>query len=140
MTGDDRDLEDLQRSSTFGDRDDTNSDPYRQQREGDKDEERDPLEEMFDRLVDVREGDRTPSIGGRDDLFAAYLDYLKANPERMEAVCEELAGELEHPPKVDTDEKASVIRLLLRIGLQEGAPDEYKLITEANAEYARRKP
>lgn len=136
---DKQELEELQRGSTFGERDDE-SDPYREQRDAESAAEQvDPMEQMFDCLVDVREGERTPSLGGRDELFAAYLDFLKANPERMEEVCEKLASQLEHPPKYDPEQKASLVLLLLRVGLQSAAPEEYEFLSEANAEYARRK-
>lgn len=141
MSGDDGDddgsLEELRERSSFGDRD-TDNDPYREQREEAKDV--DPIEEVIDQLVAIREGGETPSIGCRDDSFAAWLDYLKDHPEEMRAVCEELESHLEYPPDVDHDKKAGVLRLLLRVGAQTGAPDQYELIQDASAEYGRRKP
>jgi hypothetical protein len=135
-------MSDLKAEGSFGSRDDE-SDPYRDQRqqaEQADDEAVDPLEDMVDSLTEIRDGDGTLSIGCRDDTFAAYLNHLQAHPERMEAVAEELRNKLEHPPNVDTSQKASIIRLLLRVGLQEGASDEYELIGDANAEYAKRNP
>lgn len=73
-------------------------------------------------------------------MFAAYLNQLQAHPERMEAVVDELSASLDHPPAVDAEQKASVIKLLLRVGLKEGTDAEYDLLGDANAEYARQNP
>lgn len=127
------------RDTTFGSRDDP-QDPYkeRQQEEAEADEDVDPIEEMLANVVEIRDGSETPSIGCRDDLFAAYMEYLRANPERMEDVGEELQAGLDHPPDVDTTDKAGILRLLIRRGLDEAVPEDAELLRETNAEYARR--
>jgi hypothetical protein len=143
MSGDENGMEDLRQSSSFGDRDDTDHDPWREENvedQSDDEESSDPVEALVEYLIAVRDGDSTPSIGCRDDMFAAYLEFLKDNPEEMLEAGEQITAQLEHPPSVDYDDKAAIIRLLLRAGLQETLPEHYELISEANAEYARRNP
>lgn len=141
--------EHLREGSTFGSRDD-GADPYKEQTDPEQnddvqdDETSEPLENLVASFEAVTHNSRTPPIGCRDKTFAAYLEFLKHNPDRMEEVGEDLAeyiGEKTdfNPPDVP-DDKSGILRMLVWIGAAEAISDECDLIIEARAEYHRRTP
>ena len=130
-------LDELQEGSTFGDRDDPEaSNPYDSVEEDDPDDDS-IREDLIDRIGDKVSGPENRSIGCRDPLFAAYLDHLSEDDERMAEVASTLADELgkEVP---DDPQKADVIRLLLRLGLRSGDSEEYERLVDARGEQAKR--
>jgi len=148
MSDSDDPFAEVREESTFGTRDD-DIDPYRKQREqttsSEKNEESNPVEELVESLESVRKDNKTPSIGCRDSTFAAYLDYLYDNPERMRSVGEALIEKLEsesdvNPPEVNVEEKSGIIRLLIRVAVLEVVPEDFELISLARGEYGRRNP
>jgi hypothetical protein len=130
-------LDELQEGSTFGDRDDPEaSNPYDSVEEDDPDDDS-IREDLIDRIGDKVSGPENRSIGCRDPMFAAYLDHLSEDDERMAEVASTLADELgkEVP---DDPQKADVIRLLLRLGLRSGDSVEYERLVDARGEQAKR--
>jgi hypothetical protein len=130
-------LDELQEGSTFGDRDDPEaSNPYDSVEEDDPDDDS-IREDLIDRIGDKVSGPENRSIGCRDPMFAAYLDHLSEDDERMAEVASTLADELgkEVP---DDPQKADVIRLLLRLGLRSGDSEEYERLVDARGEQAKR--
>ncbi|WP_123619593.1 hypothetical protein [Halorubrum sp. CSM-61] len=137
MSDDGPSLDELQEGSTFGDRDDPEaSNPYDSVEEDDPDDDS-IREDLIDRIGDKVSGPENRSIGCRDPMFAAYLDHLSEDDERMAEVASTLAGELgkEAP---DDPQKADVIRMLLRLGLRAGDSEEYERLVDARGEQAKR--
>lgn len=138
MTGSDDgpSMEELREGSTFGDRDDPDAaNPYEN---GDRDPDDDSIrEDLIDRIGDKVSGPENRSIGCRDPMFAAYLDHLSEDDERMAAVANALAEDLDMTVP-EEPQKADVIRLLLRLGLRDGAPEEYDRLVDARGEQAKR--
>ena len=137
MSGDDGpSMEELREGSTFGDRDDPNAaSPY----DGDSENPDDDSirEDLIDRIGDKVSGPENRSIGCRDPMFAAYLDHLADDDERMADVVAGLADDLNMEVPEDP-QKADVIRLLLRLGLRDGDAEEYERLVDARGEQAKR--
>ncbi|WP_066418909.1 hypothetical protein [Halorubrum aethiopicum] len=129
-------LEELREGSTFGDRDDPNaSSPYEN---GNGDPDDDAIrEDLIERIDGKVSGSENRSLGCRDPMFAAYLDHLSENDERMESVVTALAEDLDMAVP-DDPQKADVIRLLLRLGLRDGTSEEYERLVDARGEQAKR--
>jgi len=70
-------------------------------------------------------------------MFAAYLDHLADDGERMDDVIADLADDL-NTTVPEEPQKADVIRVLLRLGLRDGAPEEYERLVDARGEQAKR--
>ncbi|MCG1008252.1 hypothetical protein [Halorubrum lacusprofundi] len=137
MSDDGPSMEELREGSTFGDRDDPNAaSPY----DGDADDDPDDdsiREDLIDRIGDKVSGPENRSIGCRDPMFAAYLDHLADDGERMDDVIADLADDL-NTTVPEEPQKADVIRVLLRLGLRDGAPEEYERLVDARGEQAKR--
>jgi len=137
MSDDGPSMEELQAESTFGDRDDPNAaSPYAEQEEDDPDDDS-IREDLIDRIGDKVSGPENRSIGCRDPMFAAYLDHLADDGERMDDVIADLADDL-NTTVPEEPQKADVIRVLLRLGLRDGAPEEYERLVDARGEQAKR--
>lgn len=130
-------LDELREGSTFGDRDDPDASSLYAEKEGDTEEDDSIRENLIDRIAGKVSGPENRSIGCRDPMFAAYLDHLADDDIRMEAVAEELAGDLDMEIS-DDPQKADVIRLLLRLGLRDGAQEKYERLVDAKGEQAKR--
>ena len=100
-------------------------------------DEADPVAELVEYIIAVRDGEATQSFGAKDDQIAAYLSYLSDHPETMRAVGEAAADQLARSPSVNYEQKSGIVRLLFRLGLQEAAPEHDDQLGDAIAEYAR---
>ena len=97
------------------------------------------VDELVNLLNDI-ESDKLPSsIGCRDVTVAAYLEWLSQRPEQMDEVIGNALGHYHEGYQVDTRRKSDVIRLLLRIGLQEVHSEHMDLLRSATSENALRK-
>jgi hypothetical protein len=87
------------------------------------------VEDILSQLESIDAGERQKTVSVWDGHLAAFVGALENNPERMEDVGEALADRV--GTDVDTLDRSDVLRLALRLGFQEAAPEEFDAIREA---------
>ncbi len=98
-------------------------------------EERQSLvEDIVAELEAIDQGDQQKTVSVWDGPLAAFIRALEENPERLEDVGHSLQQRL----GIDESEvgRSEVLRLALRLGFQEAAPDEFEAVREAAREQA----
>jgi len=86
-------------------------------------------EAIVTELEAIDNGEQQKTVSVWDGHIAAFIRALEENPERLEDVGHALQRQLElDESEVDRSE---VLRLGLRLGFQEAAPDEFEAIREA---------
>ena len=120
MTDEDEDLAALREQTSQGDRID-------QATSAEQDQEL--VEAIVDELDAIDAGEQQKTISVWDGTLAAFIRALEEHPEQMEAVGHSLQQQLD----VDTTavDRSEVLRLALRVGFQEAAPDEFDAVREA---------
>lgn len=127
----DKELEELKQASQKGTRTQAAKQELEQQ-------EGDLVEELVTGLEAVKSGEETKMFGARDDLLAALFLVLEER-EEIEDVGQQLLADLDQEPDIELSGKSAVIRLLLRVGLQESLPEYSTRLSEAAGEYAKRR-
>jgi hypothetical protein len=125
---DDADLDQLRASTDHGDRLDEAAEA------GNREDLRESITEYLDEIDD---SDRQKTVSVWDGEIAALLAALEDHPEDRARVGDSLREALE----LDTDEevdRSDVIRLALRLGLREAAPEEMQTVREAVQDRAAR--
>jgi len=124
---DDADLDELRAATDHGDRLDEAAE------QADREDLRDSVAEY---LAEIDSGERQKTVSVWDGEVAALLAALEDHPEDMARVGDSLRKTL----GVDTDDvdRSDVIRLALRVGLREAAPEEMETVREAVQERATR--
>lgn len=87
-------------------------------------------------LGDVANGDQSQMIGFRDQSIAALLLALERNENELNYLGNELKTSLGQTQQ-ETFNRSEIIRLAVRVGLQQAAPDYYERLTAAAVEYTR---
>jgi hypothetical protein len=85
--------------------------------------------DIVDELETIDAGDKQKTVSVWDGHLAAFIGALEENPEQMEAVGHALQRQLD----LDEDDvdRSEVLRLALRLGFQEAAPDQFEALREA---------
>ena len=94
------------------------------------------VDALVDALASIDQGDRPKTIALRDQPVAALLAVLSEREEDMETVGGELQRALGREPTKEYD-RSEIVRLAIRVGLQEAAPEYLEQLGEASGEYAR---
>lgn len=122
---DDIDLEDLKRQTEQGDRIDTAAS---------KEDQQVFVDEIIAELEAIEQGEKQKTVSLWDGHLAAFVRALEENPDRMEIVGHSLQNSLD----IDEDDvdRSEILRLALRLGFRQAAPDQFEAIREAAREQA----
>lgn len=99
-----------------------------------EEEKHDLVEDIIDELEAIDAGDQQKTVSVWDGPIAAFIRALEEHPDRMEDVGHSLQRQLDLD-EGDVD-RSEVIRLALRLGFQEAAPDKFEAVREAAREQA----
>jgi hypothetical protein len=129
MSGDeeDTDLAALREQTSQGDRLDEASSAEQKQA---------LVDDIVSELEAIDGGEQQKTVSVWDGNLAAFIRALEDNPDRMEDVGQALQQRLD----VDVGEadRSDILRLALRLGFQEAAPDEFDAVREAVGKQATR--
>jgi hypothetical protein len=119
-TPDDEDLASLRKQTSQGDRLDEAAAEKEQQA---------LIEAIGTELDAIENGEQQKTVSVWDGHLAAFIRALEAHPEHLEEVGQGLQRQLD----VDSGEidRSTVLRLAVRLGLQEAAPEEFESLREA---------
>jgi hypothetical protein len=92
------------------------------------------IDDIVAELEAIDNGDKQKTVSVWDGYLAAFVRALEDNPERMESVGEQLQQRLDSENK-DVD-RSELLRLALRLGFNEAAPDEFDAVRDAVGEHA----
>jgi hypothetical protein len=101
-------------------------------------EEEDRVSVFADLMEKLDEGDRSNQIAYRDRMMVVIGDALDEDEQLREELADDLGEALDREIDAEEMNRAVVGRALVRVGLQEVAPDVYDDLGEAKAELARR--
>jgi len=87
------------------------------------------VDDIVSELEAIDGGEQQKTVSVWDGNLAAFIRALEDNPDRMEDVGQALQQRLD----VDVGEadRSDILRLALRLGFQEAAPDEFDAVREA---------
>lgn len=122
---DDPDLEALKEQTSQGDRLDSAVDEMEQET---------LVADILAELNAIEAGDQQKTISVWDGHLAAFIRALEANPEHLDAVGKGLQQQLDLD-EADID-RSEILRLALRVGFREAAPDQFDAVREAVQEQA----
>lgn len=101
----------------------------------------DDVDDFQDALVDVLAaidaGEQQPVMSIRDAPLAALLNVLEDRPDERDRIGRDLERHLDRQPSEEYD-RSQLVRLLARVGLQEGVPDVWADLADAQATHAKR--
>ncbi len=123
---DDIDLDELKRQTAHGDR--LNA-------EADNDARLELKETILDELAQIDASEKQKTVSIWDAPTAAYVRALVEHPEHREEVGQSLRRQLD----VDAEgsiERSELVRLALRLGLQQANADKFEILGEAVRERA----
>jgi hypothetical protein len=120
MTDEDEELAALREQTSQGDRIDQATSAEQNQ---------ELVEDIVGELESIDAGDQQKTLSVWDGTLAAFIRALEENPERMETIGHSLQQQLD----IDTTpvDRSEVLRLALRVGFQEAAPEEFDAVREA---------
>ena len=121
MTDVDDKLDELREEESSGnrlDRDDPHSQP-------------DLADAIEAALADAEDGELPATITAFDPRLAALLDALSEDDGEMEAIFEDLQAAYDGHSGVTQHSKSGIIRLAIRVGLQEGSEEAIEELGEA---------
>ena len=98
----------------------------------------DLLEDLVDALTAIDSGEQAKTFAARDESVTALLSTLDDRRDDLEAVGTSLQGELDREIDPGDLDRSEIVRLAVRLGLREAAPEYLDLLAEASGEYARR--
>jgi hypothetical protein len=124
----DEELEELRQSTERGSRLDN---PSGKESEGD-----DLVDALVTSLSSIDEGDRRKTIAVRDRSIAALLIAVAEREDDLQTIGMNLQQSLDREPSEEYD-RSEIIRLAIRAGLQEAAPEYLEHLAEATGEYAK---
>lgn len=117
---DDPELEELKAQTSQGDRLDS---------EAEKMDRQDLVEDIVDELEAIDTGDQQKTVSVWDGQLAAFIRALENNPEHLDAVGHGLQAQLDIEEN-DVD-RSVILRLALRVGFQEAAPEQFEAVRDA---------
>ena len=95
----------------------------------------DLVDDIIDALDAIENGDQRKTIALRDQSAAALLTALMENPERLKQVGDELREALDRDVDDEYD-RSEIVRLALRVRLQNASPDVVEDLQAAHQEHA----
>jgi hypothetical protein len=120
MSEDDEELAALREQTSQGDRIDQAASVEQKQ---------DLVSSIVEELEAIDAGEEQKTLSVWDGTLAAFIRALEENPDRMEDVGRSLQQRLDADD--DQIDRSEVLRLALRLGLQEAAPEEFDAVREA---------
>jgi hypothetical protein len=93
--------------------------------------------EITTALREVENGEQSKMIGFRDQSIAALLLALEKHEDDFEYIGNELKKSLDQTEQ-ERFNRSEIIRLAVRAGLQQVAPDYYERLTAAAVEHTRK--
>lgn len=124
----DEELEELRQSTERGSRLDN---PSEKESEGDN-----LVDALVTALSSIDDGDRRKTIAVRDRSIAALLIATAEREDDLKTIGMNLQQSLDREPSEEYD-RSEIIRLAIRAGLQEAAPEYLEHLAEATGEYAK---
>jgi hypothetical protein len=124
----DEELEELRRSTERGSRLD---DPPVDKSEGDN-----LVDALIAAFASIDEGEQRKTIAVRDRSIAALLIAVNERESDLQEIGADLQQSLDREPNEEYD-RSEIIRLAVRVGLQEAAPEYLEQLGEASGEYAK---
>ncbi|MFC4451482.1 hypothetical protein [Halorussus aquaticus] len=103
-----------------------------------EDESDDLVEDLVDALAAIDSGEQAKTFAARDESVTALLTTLAEREQDLEAVGTSLQSALGRDVDRDALDRSEVVRLAVRLGLREAAPEYLDLLADASGEYARR--
>lgn len=85
-------------------------------------------------LEAIERGEQQKTVSVWDGPLAAFIRALEANPDQLEEVGHALQRELDLDER-DVD-RSEVLRLALRLGFKEAAPETFEAVRDATREHA----
>ena len=120
MSEDDEELAALREQTSQGDRIDQAASVEQKQ---------DLVSSIVEELEAIDAGEEQKTLSVWDGTLAAFIRALEENPDRMEDVGRSLQQRLDADD--DQIDRSEVLRLALRLGFQEAAPEEFDAVREA---------
>ena len=95
------------------------------------------VEAIVEELEAIDAGEQQKTLSVWDGALAAFIRALEDNPDQLEAVGHSLQQRL----GTDTAEidRSEVLRLALRLGFQEAAPEEFDAVRDAVQKHATKR-
>jgi hypothetical protein len=87
------------------------------------------VQDIVAELEAIDAGEQQKTVSVWDGHFAAFIRALEANPDRMNDVGHALQRRLDREEE-DVD-RSDILRLALRLGFREAAPEELEAVREA---------
>lgn len=119
-------LEELRQATERGDRNDEES----------SEPETDFVDEIVVAIDDVESGDRPKTLAVRDQPIAALLAALDDDDSKMVDVGQALEDELGRENSDEFD-RSEIVRLALRVGLEDAAPEKMEQLGDAIGKHAQ---
>jgi len=94
------------------------------------------VDDIVSELEAIDSGEQQKTVSVWDGSLAAFIRALEDNPDRMEDVGQALQQRLD--VDVGDADRSDILRLALRLGFQEAAPDEFDAVREAVGKQATR--
>jgi len=92
------------------------------------------VDDIVAELEAIDDGDKQQTVSVWDGHLAAFVRALEADPDRMESVGTKLQQRLDI--ESEAVDRSEILRLALRAGFTEAAPDEFDALREAVGEHA----
>lgn len=87
------------------------------------------VEDIVTELEAIDAGEQQKTVSVWDGHLAAFVRALESNPDRMDNVGHALQRQL-NLEETDVD-RSDILRLALRLGFREAAPEEFEAVREA---------
>lgn len=94
------------------------------------------VERLVGEIESVERGQQSTVVGVRDPTISALLHTLEEDGDALVNLCNRLRANLGREPTDDV-KKSDVIRLAIRVGLKEGAPEYNDQLLEAASEHSK---
>lgn len=94
-----------------------------------EDAKNDLAEDILTELEAIDDGNKQKTISVWDGHLAAFIRALEENPDRLEDVGHALQRQLDL--EEDDVDRSELLRLALRLGFQDAAPNEFEAVREA---------
>ena len=102
------------------------------------DDEEELVEALVDALETIDDGEQAKTFAARDTSVTALLMTLDDREADLEAVGTSLQEALGREIDRSALDRSEIVRLAVRLGLREAAPEYLDLLADASGEYARR--
>ncbi|WP_134671552.1 hypothetical protein [Halorussus marinus] len=98
----------------------------------------DLVEDLVDALAAIESGEQAKTFAARDESVTALLTMLADREDELADVGTSLQEALGRDVDPEALDRSELVRLAVRLGLREAAPEYLELLADASAEHARR--